>query len=244
MKSFLTIIFSIYISAQATAQEDLIIFRDGSEKSVKVIQVADKRITYKSSEKKNAQEMYADPRDIYMIHFKERGNVYITPEGKRVTGENQKTDKDADIIYLVDGKEIQAYNLQVLENIITYQEEKPKKKHYSPLKTSNKDEVFMIKYKDGTKDMMTDISNGRHGTEEKEHEDIVPEKQTKENEMQVIFHNVKKNETLAIISKRYNLKMADIIEWNDLPQNIKPNTRLQTGMQLMLYVKPETDGGK
>lgn len=46
MKPLLAIIFSIYMPAVAAAQDDLMIFRDGSEKSVKVIQVADKRVTY------------------------------------------------------------------------------------------------------------------------------------------------------------------------------------------------------
>lgn len=239
MKALLTIIFSFYIPAMAAAQEDLMIFRDGSEKRAKVIQVADKRITYKLSEKKKTQEMYANPKDVYMIHFKERGNVYITPEGKRITGENRKNDKDADLIYLIKGKEIQAYNLQVLEYIITYLDERPKKKHFIPSNSISKDEVFMIKYKDGTKDMITDISNGQNDTEVNTNEEPKQEEQVKENELQVVFHNVKKNETLTIISKRYGLKIADIKEWNDLPEKMKPNTRLQAGMQLMLYVKPE-----
>lgn len=244
MKPLAAIIFSIYMPALAAAQDDLMIFRDGSEKSVKVIQVADKRVTYLPQGKKNTQETYADPKDVYMIRFKERGNVYITPEGKRVTGENRKTDKGADLIYMVEGKEIQAYNLQVLENVIVYQEEKPKKKQYVSPVTVGKDEVFMIKYKDGTKDMITDITAGGHEAEERAGSEAAEEEPAKEQELQVVFHNVKKNETLAIISRRYGLAVKDIIEWNDLPPKLKPSTRLQAGMQLMLYVKPSANAGK
>lgn len=244
MKPLLAIIFSTCMPVMAMAQGDLVIFRDGSEKSVKVIQVADKRVTYLPQGKKDAQEMYADPKDIYMIHFKERGNVYITPEGKRVTGENRKTDKEADIIYMVEGKEIQAYELQVLENVIVYKAEKPKKKQYVAPTTIGKEEVFMIKYKDGTKDMMTDLSAGSKDGGAEPVDEAAAEEPAKGQELQVVFHNVKKNETLAIVSKRYGVAVADIIEWNDLPQKLRPSTRLQAGMQLMLYVKPSAGGGK
>lgn len=238
MKTVLTIIFSFCASTVTLAQSDLIIFRDGSEKSGKIIQVADKNIIYKTSAKKNAAEINVNPQDVYMIHFKERGNVYITPEGKRVTGENQKIEADVDLIYLVSGKEIPAYNLQVLEDCLKYNDEKPNKKHFIPLKSIDKDEVFMIKYRDGIRDMITDITIKKQdaGTEK---ESVVEEKDETASEQQVVFHNVKKNETLAIISKRYGLKIADIMEWNDLPKNLKPSTRLQAGMQLMLYVQPE-----
>lgn len=241
MKAFLTIIFSFCASVVTLAQNDIIIFRDGSEASGKVIQVGDKNIVYKASTKKNARDISVRSQEVYMIHFKERGNVYITTEGKRISGENQKIAGEQDIIYLVSGKEIPVYNLQVLEEVIKYQERKPSKKLFVPFETIAKEEVFMIKYRDGIKDMITDITVKKPEAVAQTEENTAAEEADEEPEKKVVFHNVKKNETLAIISKRYGLKAADIIEWNDLPKNLKPTTRLQAGMQLMLYVKPEND---
>lgn len=58
----------------AMAQSDIVIMRNGSEMTAKVISVDDKLLTYKENEKKNSREMFINLREVYMIRFKERGN--------------------------------------------------------------------------------------------------------------------------------------------------------------------------
>lgn len=221
------------------AQNDLIVLRDGTEIASKVMQISVKEVSYK--EKANdKQSQQIDLKDVYMVRFEKRGNIYITEDCKRITGENDKWNKDADRIYLTKGKEIQAFNLNVKENTITYtltQKGKGKKSNMIEVETISPAEVFMIKYSDGTKDIINDIQAQKE-------EEAKPETQTspvKENEKKVIFHSVKKGETLASIAQRYAVTVAEIIEWNDLSKNTKANTRLQNGTQLMVYVKPSND---
>lgn len=229
----------LLVANVAMAQEDLILMRDGSELLAKVIQVDDKLVTYKENEKKNRRELYLDLKNVYMIRFKQRGNIYITAEGKRITGENDKWDKDADRIYLVAGREIQAYSLQIFEDRVVYSENKPSKKSAAIKSSISRDEVFMIKYKDGTRDILTNIQTMAKEKEQpqEEEEEVAEEGEGKE-ELQVVFHNVKRGETLNAIAKRYGVGVKDIITWNDLPKKITANSRLQSDMQLMIYVKP------
>ncbi len=98
MKRFLLIFamqlcFSIY----SAAQNDLIILRNGRETTANIIQVNDREIIYAESNKKNSAEFTIPNTEVYMLRFAKRGNVYITNDGKRVTGENRILPKDADI---------------------------------------------------------------------------------------------------------------------------------------------------
>lgn len=221
----------------AMAQSDLVIMRNGSEMAAKVISVDDKLLTYKENDKKNSREMFINLREVYMIRFKERGNIYINNEGKRITGENEKWEKDATRIYLTSGREIQAYNVLVLDDRVLYTESKKKKNIVTY--TLRLPEVFFIRYKDGTKDIITNLATTITEQTEPAQEEATAESDDEEKqELQVVFHNVKRGETLATISKRYNVKASDIIEWNDLPKALRPNARLQADMQLMIYVEP------
>lgn len=235
----LTLMMLSLLPITLSAQNDLIILRNGNEIPSKVIQVDAKSITYKESAKAK-RELHQDLCDVYMIRYEKRGNIYITDEGKRITGENNKWEKGADRIYLVTGKEIQAFNLNVGVNEITYSLgigkgpfRKKNSRYFS--QSLSPQEVFMIKYADGTKDILTDI---RRKTEPSGEENETSITEVDENERQVVFHNVKKGETLNTIAKRYDVTVKEIIDWNDLPKTAKATTRLQSGTQLMVYVKP------
>lgn len=240
-------------SSAAMAQNDLLIYRNGSEKAVRIIMVSNSEVTY-SEFAKGGPEQKEDLRDVYMLRYAKRGNVYITDECKRITGENQKYDKNADIIYLIGGKEIIAYNLQILEDKIIY-EEKGKTNLFGKKgaggdagsRMINTSEVFFIKYKDGTKDILNDISReaieakerAKREEEERLRQAQIEEEMRKANEKKVVFHNVKKGETLAVVAQKYRVTAREIITWNDLPANTKPNAKLKPDMQLMIYVFPE-----
>lgn len=238
---------------KAMAQDDFLLYRNGSEKAVRIIMVSGSEVTY-SEFAKGGPEQKESLRDIYMLHYGKRGNVYITDDGKRITGENQKYDKSADIIYLISGKEIQAYSLQILEDKILY-EEKSKNNRFGK-KASGNDagakmldagDVFLIKYKDGTKDIINDISRevmeakerAKREEEERARQAQLEEEMKKANEKKVVFHNVKNGETLSIVANRYHVTYQEIITWNELSVKMKPTAKLKPGMQLMIYVSPE-----
>lgn len=229
------------------AQDDLIIFRNGDEKEVRIVMVSSDEVTYSESAK-GGPIIKDKLKDVYMLRYSKRGNVYVTEDCKRITGENQKIDKDANVIYLIKGREILAYDLKIQENTVAYSA-KPKSKSLfgkkdtvEPMHSLDISEVFFIKYIDGTKDLINDITAERKEAEEQARKEAEEKAQAEEelkkiNETKVIFHNVKKGETLAIIAKRYHISCGDIIEWNDLPKNTKQNAKLKPDMQLMIYVK-------
>lgn len=221
-------------SLPSVAQNDLIVLRNGTEIPSKVMYVDTKYVTYKEN-LRNKNETKQDLKEVYMIRFERRGNIYITEDCKRVTGENEKWEKNADRIYLVEGKEIQVTSLTVAEDEITYTPlgEKRTRGRGGQFGLTPSD-VFMIKYSDGTKDIFTDLSV----KEEPKAEEEPTVSEVKETERQVVFHNVKKGDTLSTIAKRYGVTANDLAEWNDLPKTVKTNTRLRVGAQLMIYVEP------
>lgn len=151
MRNFFILLF-ICLATIANAQDDMVILRNGREMMVKIIQIGDKQVIYKLSDKKKAAEQYLNSKEVYMICFKEDRNVYFNADGSRFTGERYELDKDADILYLVSGKEIPVYQLNMTSNVIRYKERDKKK---APICRYEKSDVFMIKYKDGTKDIIT-----------------------------------------------------------------------------------------
>lgn len=227
------------------AGPDGVILRDGREMSMRIVQVDNSRILYKNSGKKNDTEMWLDLHEVYMIRFEQRGNIYITADCKRITGENQKIEKNATVIYLVAGKEIPGYDVQVSERKVAYYT--TNKRKFRALVELPYSDVFLIKYPDGTKDVLNSVvlppedgeSKPALAAEETPAEASVAEEAATETEkLQVVFHSVKKGDTLKSIATRYNVDAQDIIHWNDLPANTRLNTSLRADMQLMLYVKP------
>lgn len=241
MKRLLAIFCTlICVAYPSMAQKDFIISRNGSITPVSIVRVNDKEVVYKESDKKRDPEFTVSNSEIYMLHFSKRGNVYLTEDGKRLTGEMQSVPRDADVIYTIDRREIIAYNIRVHEDIVTYNKDKKEKK-YAGSEVLPRSNVFMIRYSDGTTDVINDITLAPSATVMAEIETTVSETPVEESaeEQLVIFHSVKRGETLAKISKRYNVTEQDIIKWNDLPSSIKSHSRLQPDMQLMIYVKPQ-----
>lgn len=231
----------------AFAGSDFVILRSGSELSCKIVQVSNEHVIYSTvkiidDDYKEVNDTIA-LKDVYLLDYEKRGIVYITAEGKRVSddGANLKELRRDDInkIYMLSGKVYPAYSLQIFEDRIVFERSKAKgglfaKKQNSVEMTLPKSEVFMIKYSDGAKDIITEFP--------KEKEEIKVEVETPIEEepvemRQVIFHNVKRGDTLAKLAKRYGVTVDEIKEWNELPEKMTPTVRLQTEMQLMIYVK-------
>lgn len=237
--------------ALGVAAKDLVMLRNGLELQVYVVQVGNDKVVYKNSNKGDATSELIDVKDVYMIFYEKRGIVYFTLEGKRVSEDiittkllKKKDDAPAKV-YLMKGKIIPAYNLQILENQIVFDRVVTIKRSFLSSKKEmsrmelHKDEVFLIKYKDGTKDIITEFASkedSKVDDSEVANEESNNEK-SEEKELQVVFHNVKSGDTLAKLAKRYNVTVDEIKEWNDLPEKLKPTARLQNDMQLMLYVE-------
>lgn len=143
--------FSLSLYAQ-----DAIIFRDGRVKSVKIIQTNNDKILFKESGNKNASEEYVENTKVFMLKFKTRGNVVFNANGERILAASETTQipKDAIVVYYKDGREVPAYNLTMDANTVSFKTSKKGKDRpiFSP-----KAEVFMIRYPDGTRDILTDL---------------------------------------------------------------------------------------
>lgn len=226
-----------------TAQ-DAIILRSGEEIEGKILKSTQTEVIIEEESKnglfgeKKHRSTTIFLSDVYMLKYKERGNYYLDSDGTKISGEKQKIDKSADIVYLIMGKEIPAWNLSLDANNITFQTTKDKKKAESNTLTLKRSAVFMIKYSDGSRDIITDIQpkesvaanqpiNG-----EQEKEDSTPQ-------FKVLFHSVKKGDTLGSVASQYDVSEDDLKEWNELSPQMKSGTRLKTGTQLLIQIPIE-----
>lgn len=154
----------------ATYAQDAIIFRDGRVKSVKIIQTNNDKTLFKESGNKNASEEYVENIKVFMLKFKTRGNVVFNANGERIltTSEHTEIPKDAIVVYYKDGREIPAYNLTMDASVVSFKTSKKAKDRpiFSP-----KSEVFMIRYPDGTRDILTNLAVAEQLQREREEEE-------------------------------------------------------------------------
>ena len=164
----------IFIGAMlATLQsiaQDAIIFRDGRVKSVKIIQTNNDKTLFKESGNKKASEEFVENTKVFMLKFKTRGNVVFNANGERIltTSEHTEIPKDAIVVYYKDGREVPAYNLTMDASVVSFKTSKKAKDRpiFSP-----KSEVFMIRYPDGTRDILTNLAVAEQLQREREEEE-------------------------------------------------------------------------
>ena len=143
-------------------QRDIILLRDGSERKVKIIMVKNESTIF-SVDKSSAQESFSN-KDIYMIKYDKRGNVFFTEDGERVTGVGDgKIPTNATTIYLLKGQEIIGYNVEMDTIKVLYT---TSKKRGKDLFSVNKSDIFLIAYPDGTKEMLNDFESIKRMREE------------------------------------------------------------------------------
>ncbi len=152
---FLPVIIFAVTCTKASAQEDIIIYRDGRVTTTKIIQVNTDR-TLVRPDKKSPEE-WVDNTDVYMLKFKERGYVAFDENGNRIitTSGVKKVPKGAILIYLKNGNELSGYELRINGDKVTY---KLTNKKGSPTRQIDKNEVFMLLYPDGSRDVLCDIT--------------------------------------------------------------------------------------
>lgn len=232
------LLFSLILSATGLAADQLML-RSGDLIEGKLIKISDSEVSFRPitgkggmfSKAKMGDEMKLDLNSVYMVKTEKRGTIFLV-NGQRVIRENVEIPKDADVIYLVEGMEIPAWQLKLENGIISYQKEKEKKRAMSNIGAFPQEEVFMVKYSDGSVDVFTELPEYKKQpkTQARQEESSAPQ-------FKVIFHNVKSGETLAAIAERYDVSVEEIIEWNELPARTTARTRLKVGTQLMLQVK-------
>ena len=220
MKKIYAIICLLGISLGLCAQ-DAIIYRDGRVKDVKIIQNNNDKTLFKEAGNKHAAEEYVDNKQVFMLKFKTRGNVVFNANGERIltTSERIQIPKDAIIVYYKDGREVPAYNLTMDANVVSF---KPNKKaKYRPI-YSAKSEVFMIRYPDGTRDILTNLAVEEQRQREREAE----EARLKAQREAVVADSIKQV-TVEAAASATNPKKATIIT--------------KKGMRMKVWVCSETD---
>lgn len=136
--------------------QDVIIFRDGHIKNVKIIQTSNDKTLFKDTEDEYATEESVENNKIFMLKFRTRGNVVFNNRGERIVSSYgaKKAPRGAITIYYIDGREMFAYSLTMNTSVVTYSTNK--KGEGTPV-TVPKSEIFMICYPDGTRDVLNNI---------------------------------------------------------------------------------------
>lgn len=220
MKKIYAIISLLGISLGLYAQ-DAIIYRDGRVKEVKIIQTNNDKTLFKEAGNKHAAEEYVDNKQVFMLKFKTRGNVVFNANGERVlaTSERIQIPKDAIVVYYKDGREVPAYNLTMDANVVSFKQSKKAKNR--PI-YSAKSEVFMIRYPDGTRDILTNLAVEEQRQREREAE----EARLKAQREAVVADSIKQA-TVEAAASATNPKKATIIT--------------KKGMRMKVWVCSETD---
>ena len=201
--------------------QDAIIYRDGRVKEVKIIQTNNDKTLFKEADNKHAAEEYVDNKQVFMLKFKTRGNVVFNANGERIlaTSERIQIPKDAVVVYYKDGREVPAYNLTMDANVVSF---KPSKKAKNRPIYSAKSEVFMIRYPDGTRDILTNLAVEEQRQREREAE----EARLKAQREAVVADSIKQA-TVEAAASETNPKKATIIT--------------KKGMRMKVWVCSETD---
>lgn len=221
MRSFFISIFLLGLTSTTIKAQDAIIYRDGRVKEVKIIQTNNDKTLFKEAGNKHATEEYVDNKQVFMLKFKTRGNVVFNANGERIltTSERIQIPKDAIVVYYKDGREVPAYNLTMDANVVSF---KPSKKaKYRPI-YSAKSEVFMIRYPDGTRDILTNLAVEEQQQREREAE----EARLKAQREAAVADSIKQA-TVEAAASETNPKKATIIT--------------KKGMRMKVWVCSETE---
>ena len=154
----LLLLFLVFCPLWANAQRDLIILRDGSERRVKIVMVRNDNTLFATDKKSSVQESVPN-KDVYMIKYDKRGNVFFTENGERFSGaDDAKIPSNATAIYLLKGEEIIGYNVEMDADKVSFTKTKKEGKDVS---TINKSDIFLIVYPDETRELLNDFATIR-----------------------------------------------------------------------------------
>lgn len=199
--------------------QDLIIFRNGSEKKVKITMVTNDKTTFSDITNKAAPAQAYNNTSIYMIKYEKRGNVFFTEDGKRLTGEGDgKVPVSATAIYLLEGKEIVAYNVSIEEGNVSFYSSK--KKGTQKLGVPS-DKVFLIKYPDGSRDLMNTFEDLKR----REAEEIAEKKRLEEEARLAEIRNRYPKDAIIKTQKNLDIRVSLLSENDDFVRYKKTNLK-------------------
>lgn len=240
-KILLFTLLVLWLVDPSYASNDRIIFRDGRIEEVEIDQVSDVQLRYRSKHNKKVQQSVRT-KDVYMYTIDSYGNTYVTKEGKRFSGEVKPVGNNVDVIYLVSGKEIGVESITRYPDAISYVEKrsgKKNKKEALPVVNLDNSQVFMICFKNGMTELVTPLDLPEEVVEEdsKKEDEVAQEEQDQSPQYTVVFHEVKKGDTIAKVAEKYGVSEAGIREWNEIPSKTKSGAQLKIGTNLMIYVE-------
>lgn len=156
MKRPFLIILLIIVPLLVLDAQDLIILRNGDDILCKVEKLDNGEVTYKSDGVTETLPV----TQIYLIKYASRGNAFFSETGDATYRTKvPKSSKKDILIYLCSGSEIKASELEIKSETLQYQEPKnslaPKtSEEWIPI---SKRDVFLIRYPDGTKDVINNL---------------------------------------------------------------------------------------
>ena len=161
---FLTLLYLLVLALAIKAQ-DLIILRNGDDIQCKVEKNDNGVISYQI----DGQTMTLPVTQIYLIKYENRGNAFFNEAGETTysTRVTTKPSKKEIQIYLCDGNEIRAAELEISAESVRYLEPKNKlsKKSSDEWTSIPKEDVFLVRYPDGTKDIITNLQKTEEETQ-------------------------------------------------------------------------------
>ena len=165
MKRIFHVIVGITISICVNAQ-DMMLLRNGDEIQCKVDMISNGTVSYQE----NGTKSQLPTTQLYMIKYEKRGNAFFNSEGESNYNSETMTAKlsKKDIaIYLCDGGEIIASEVKVVEENVDYKASNKKAWNsitgFPAMKKSEtwnslpKEEVFLIRYFDGSREVINDL---------------------------------------------------------------------------------------
>lgn len=161
MNKITLLLFMLIWSSIAYAQ-DMILLRNGSEIKCKMDMIGNGIIFYKE----NGNNLQLPTTQVYMIKYAKRGNTFFNTDGEANYNTEQsfaKLGKKDIAIYLCEGGEIIASEVSITNEDINYRAQSNKPTAFLSSKKSNdwitiaKDNVFLIRYFDGTREVINDL---------------------------------------------------------------------------------------
>lgn len=164
MKRFI-VLFSSFLSLASVFAQDMILLRDGQELDGKVEMITNGIISYKG----NAGNAQVETSKVYLIKYEQRGNAFYNSEGEvQYNSDNTytKLGKKDIAIYLCEGSEIIASEVNLSNENVNYKAGSQKgalsglfgKKTSKDWISIPKEKVFLIRYYDGSREVINDLS--------------------------------------------------------------------------------------
>ena len=153
------------MSFWANAQ-DMMLLRNGDEIQCKVDMISNGTVSYQE----NGTKSQMPTTQLYMIKYEKRGNAFFNSDGEssyNSESSSAKLSKKDIAIYLCDGGEVIASEVKLSKETVDYKTSNKKTWNaitgFLPVKKSgdwsslNKEKVFLIRYFDGSREVINDL---------------------------------------------------------------------------------------